>query len=176
MKRFLAALLCLGCLSLAASAAPGPQSYTTSPIGTILGNPDLYQPGGAVPHALAYGNIGHIAILKAADMTKTTDQPLIMLDYNMPSNYLITSIYATCPTDPTGAVGGIYTGVNKSGTQIVAAAQTYTTAAITPALESLTNNVAVSIQSSSQLYLSLTTAAASGTPTCDIYVDGIGLE
>jgi hypothetical protein len=102
---------------------------------------------------------------------------MTMLMWSMPAKYQITSIYVSnCSTTPAGAVGGIYTAASKGGTAIVAAGQTYAALTTTTAIEALTNNVATAAQTSLQFYFSLTTAASSGTPTCDVFVDGIGMQ
>lgn len=170
-------VLLLGLLVAASAwAAPGPQSYTSYPPGTLDGNPAMTADA-AVPHSQAYANIGHLATLKAASLTVTTDQPLVMFTWAMPAIYQITSVYMTnCTTTPAGATGGIYTASSKGGAQIVAATQTYTALTTTTAIQALTNNVATTAQSATQLYFALTAGASAGTPNCDVYVDGIGMQ
>ena len=161
-------------LPIAASAAPGPQSYTTVPPGTIWGNPNPWADN-PVPHSQAQVNAGYIAILKSAAMSVTTDQAMSMLV--LPSKYQVTGINVTnCSTTPAGAVGGIYTATSKGGTAIVAGSQTYTALTSPTMIQALTDAVITTSQTAPQLYFSLTSAAASGTPTCDIYVTGVGLQ
>jgi hypothetical protein len=165
-------LLAIAAILLGAAA---PNSWTSIPPGTAWENTNPWADDPA-PRALAYANVGHLAYIKAAAMTSTSDQSMIMAVWGMP-RWLVTSVYATnCSTTPAGAAGGIYTAATKGGTQIVAAAQTYTALTTTTAVQALTNNVATASQNATQLYLSLTTGASAGTPTCDIYVDGIGLQ
>ena len=157
-----------------AEAAPGTLSYSSIPPGTVLSNPSPWADN-PIPHSQSYANVGHIALLKAAAMTSASDQLMTML--SPPAKYAITSIYATnCSATPAGAVGGIYTAASKGGTAVVASGQTYTSLASSTAIEALTDNVTTTALTAAQLYFSLTTGASSGTPTCDVYVDGIGLQ
>lgn len=174
MRKLLIACFLLA--PLAASATPGPLSYDTGPQGTSVGNPNVF-PSPSIPYSMAFAAVAHLAVLDGAVMTSTADQPMIMLTTNMPPRYAVTSVYVdNCTSTPAGAVGGIYTAASKGGTAVVAASQTYAVLTTTTALQALTNNVATSSLTAAQLYFSLTTAASSGTPVCDIYVDGIGLQ
>lgn len=168
-KLLLAALLLAPCLAL---AAPGPQSYTTVPPGTVWSNPNMWADN-PLPHSQAYANVGHLALIKGASMTVTTDQAMTML--TLPPKYQVTSIYATnCTASPSGDVGGIYTAASKGGTAIVSAGQTYAALASATAIQALTNNATTSSLAVAQFYFSLTTATTGGP--CDVYVDGIGLQ
>jgi hypothetical protein len=181
MMRFLILLASFLCSS--AYAAPGCYSWqSTNPAGTTKANP-LAWPNCSVPVSQAYAQVGHLALLKGAKMSVTTDQLTQMFFFLMPALYQVTAVYVTnCTSTPAGSVGGIYTAPSKGGTAIVGASQTYTSLASNTSLESLTvassANALVnsSTPSTVQFYFSLTTAASSGTPTCDIYVDGEGLQ
>ncbi|HQU16609.1 MAG TPA: hypothetical protein PLO69_10980 [Gammaproteobacteria bacterium] len=171
MRKALLAFLLMPAIAL---GNPGPQSFTTTPPGTLTGNPNLWADN-AVPHAQAYASVAHVAILKGANMNTTADQPMVMLVWGL-SKYVVTGISATnCTAPPTGAVGGIYTALARGGTAVVAAGQTYTALMTSAAIEVLTNNVATTSLTAPQFYLSLTTASGTAE-TCDIYVDGIGLQ
>ena len=161
--------------AFAAPASGSKQDWSSYPPGTSAGNP-LAWAGPIVPYSDAYAATAHLAVLKSANMNITTDQPMVMFVYNMPTYYAVTSIYATnCSATPAGAVGGLYTAASKGGTAIVAATQTYTALTSAAAIQQLTNAVSTSRQSATQLYFSLTTASGT-TETCDIYLDGIGLQ
>jgi hypothetical protein len=158
-------------LAAPAFAATGPQSYTTVPPGTVMGNPQPWADN-PIPHAQSFATVGHIAILKGALMQVTTDQPMSML--SPPAKYQVTAIYATnCTVSPSGDLGGIYTAASKGGTAVVAASQAYTALASVTAIQELTINITASLPAS-QLYFSLSTGTTGGP--CDLYVDGIGLQ
>lgn len=178
-KRAFTLAACLAAIlsvSSGAYALPGIDSYTTIPAGTNFGNSNYWSPDNPFPSAQAISNVGHIAILKSANMAVTTDQPFTMLTYAMSPYYMVTSVYAfNCNVSPSGAVGGIYTAAAKGGTQVVAAAQTYAALGTPTTWQPLTVNVPTTgVVSSSTLYFSLTTGGPAST--CDIYVDGIGFQ
>ena len=92
--------------AFAAPASGSKQDWSSYPPGTSAGNP-LAWAGPIVPYSDAYAATAHVAVLKSANMNITTDQPMVMFVYNMPTYYAVTSIYATnCSATPAGAAGG----------------------------------------------------------------------
>lgn len=169
MRKFIIAALATVLLCGAASLS----DYTTTPPGTVVGNPSLWAVMPTPLPAASYG-AALLAVLKSANMNVTTDQAMSMMA--LPAKYLVTSVYATnCSAPPTGAAGGIYTATGKGGTAIVAGTQTYTGLATATAVAALTNNVASTSLTATQYYLTLTTALGSAA-TCDIYVYGMGFQ
>lgn len=118
-------------------------------------------------------------ILKSANMNVTTDQPISV---SLPpasaggnGRYYVQQVLVANPSiSLTTAAGGIYTGPNKTGVQVVAAAQAY--AALTQGLVNvagsllvLTLNLPTAFFTAPTLYLSLTTAQGAAA-TADFYV------
>lgn len=113
-----------------------------------------------------------LAKVTAADFNVVTDQAIA----NLPSKWIIRRITVqNASVNMTTAAGGFYTGAGKTGTVIVAAAQTYAalTAAgiwmdLTLAAGVLTGTAALT---ATTIYFALTTAQ--GAPaTADIYIWG----
>lgn len=115
-----------------------------------------------------------IGVLKNADFNSTADQPFHIKH----DDYIIRRIVVVnrSATNLTLAAGGVYTASSKGGTAIVPAAQIYT--ALTGSRKyvdvALHANTTTNVQTSSTLYLSLTTAQGSSA-TCDVYVFGESL-
>lgn len=104
-----------------------------------------------------------ICSISAANMQSTADQPCTAA-YLAGSSWRIQGIVISgCTATPSGAVGGWYTAPNKSGTQLVGAAQTYA------GLTSIVN--APQLAFGPTIYLSLGSRSASPA-TCSFYVYG----
>ena len=176
MSRILFVFLLLLAAVIPCRAQPAPDAYGTYPAYTFSGNPYPYA---HVPVAsqgmIAPSNVARwIAYGKAVAMNSTSDQALIMI--GVPASYRVLGVTVTnCAATPSGAVGGVYTTTGKGGTPIVAASQTYTALTTASMIQDLTLNSGISTtaQTSSQLYLSLTTGGPA--TTCDVYVQGSGL-
>ena len=115
-------------------------------------------------------------VLRAADMTLTTDQIFTKLFTG--TNYKITDISAVRKSGAFGVTcaGGIYTAASKGGSALVAAAQSWAglSGANKIAVATLAALVATDIQSATPI-LSLTTGNT-GALTADIFVYGIILD
>lgn len=126
-----------------------------------------------MPASSAVAGNQPIALLLAADLSKTTDQQFTML---APIGARVKNIriYAFDPAGTlTLAVGGIYTGAGKTGNAIVAASQAY--AGIISAGIDLTIGV-TTIVTLSQLFLSLTVASldTNARASYAVYADMLG--
>lgn len=115
-----------------------------------------------------------IGLLRAADMNTTDDQVIICT----PKRYIIRRIiFTNASISLTTAVGGIYTGLVKSGTALVPAGQVYTSLTvpskfIDATLDGLTGTDTFMNQG---FYFSLTTPQ--GAPaTADVYIYGDAVE
>jgi hypothetical protein len=115
-----------------------------------------------------------IGLIRGANMDSTADQPIVCT----PKRYIIRRVIVTgASINLTAAVGGIYTGLSKSGTAIVPAAQVYT--ALTAPSKFIDTGLHASTSTDTfinpGLYLSLTTPQ--GAPaTADIYIYGDAVE
>lgn len=115
-----------------------------------------------------------IGILRGVDLSSTADQPVTM----KPLKYVIRRIVvAGCDVSSPNAVGGIYTGVGKTGTAIVSASQAYDALVTHTKFIDLTLHASVTtnVMSNSTLYVSLTTPS-SGGGVADLYVFGEAVE
>lgn len=175
MKKLLVStVILIGLIGTTAVADPTLQSYKTLPKGTLAGNPWYYSmPAGVYPQTA--GNNGHLFMARKLDMNVTTDQQLI--SFALPPRWTPLTIYVmNCSADPSGAVGGLYSGTGKTGNTIVTAAQTYTglSAIFNVKTISSANSATVFTRPTNDiLYFSLTTPLGTAA-TCDMYVDGIG--
>ena len=113
-----------------------------------------------------------IAKLLNANFNTTADQLFTM---TMNSKYRVTKVTVeNASISLTTAAGGVYTGAGKSGTVIVAASQTYTTAGAATAQDLTLNSpnaVNPNLPTLTLLYLSLTTAQGAAA-TADVFVYG----
>lgn len=112
--------------------------------------------------------------LIGANMNTTADQPISICA----SKYIVRRIIAVNPsTSLTVALGGVYTGANKSGTAVVAGTQAYTgltgSSKFTDA--TLASGVVGDVLTVPELYFSLTTAQG-GAATADIFIFGDDLS
>lgn len=119
------------------------------------------------------GGTSILAKLAGANLNSTSDQPII----GLPTKYMITDVVITnCSGSASVAAGGIYTGVAKSGSQVVYSGQKY--ASLTTPASLLKAAFAVgaleTAYTAATLYLSLTTAQGAAM-TSDIYIIGIAL-
>lgn len=115
-----------------------------------------------------------IGLLRGANMNTTADQPIICT----PSRYIIRRVIVTnASVNMTTAVGGIYTGVSKSGTALVPAGQVYTslTAASKFIDTSLAPSTGTDTFTNQGLYFSLTTPQGVAA-TADVYIYGDAVE
>lgn len=110
-------------------------------------------------------------ILRAADMTLTTDQAFTK--QGAFTNYVVTGVTAIRKTGALGVAcaGGIYTAATKGGDAILAAVQSWATltGASTATLATVANLIS-KVESATPI-LSLTTGNT-GTLTADIFVTG----
>lgn len=112
--------------------------------------------------------------LLSANMNSVADQAIGII---MSGTYIIDKIIATnASANMTGSIaaGGIYTGANKTGTNVVSAAQTYTSLTSASKWMALTLAVTSDTLTAQTLYFALTTANGSAA-TCDIYIYGYTL-
>jgi hypothetical protein len=113
----------------------------------------------------ACSNEEQLGSLQNVNLNTLNDQTITLAE----GNKRITRIIVADATGTTAtAAGGIYTGINKTGNTVVAAAQTY--AALTAA-KTLSLTVDKDYVTGNQVYLSLTTAEGAAS-TCDVYVYG----
>lgn len=110
-------------------------------------------------------------VLRAADMTLTTDQAFTKLFNGTlwpPSHIVGNRVFGvTC-------AGGLYTAASKAGLAVVGAAQSW--AGLTGALTAVLATLALTgVQSSATLYLSLTTGNT-GALGADLFVYGLILD
>lgn len=115
-------------------------------------------------------------ILRNADMTVTTDQAFARLGSF--SSFIVTNVIAVRRTGAFGVacLGGIYTGASKSGSALLAAAQSWSLmtgagSAQTAALANLLQSVAATATP----FLSLTTGNT-GALTADLFISGIVVD
>jgi hypothetical protein len=116
-----------------------------------------------------------IALIRAADFTLTTDQPLTWLLPAAPANYIVRRVVAVRKSGAFGAacLGGLYTAASKGGNALVAATQTWAglTIAGTCVDAGLAAIATSSVTTAATLYLSLTTGNT-GALTGDVLVYG----
>lgn len=118
----------------------------------------------------AWSNIpGKIGEFIGANFNTTSDQSI-----TMPSNYIVRRIVVTnASASFTLAAGGFYTGASKTGTVIVAAAQTYTALTASTKYQDCTLASATTTDriTSTTIFLSLTVAQGTSA-TADIHIFG----
>lgn len=108
-----------------------------------------------------------IGRLIGANMNSTADQAITL----MAGTWKIEGIYVTTPsTSLTTAAGGFYTSTAKGGTEIVAAAQAYSSLTVSTSVLGCTMAATPTV-SNNTLYLSLTTGQGSAA-TADVFVYG----
>jgi hypothetical protein len=119
------------------------------------------------------GTNGILFKLAGANMNITTDQAIT----GLPAKYQITGVtFTNASTSLTTAIGGIYTGAGKTGSQVIYAGQSYAT--LTSSSLLLQGSFAIgaleTAYTASTLYFSLTTPQGAAA-TCDVYVIGTTL-
>lgn len=119
------------------------------------------------------GTLRRLWVISAADMNSTADQSFTKVGTF--STYILTNIRLRDPTTSlTTAVGGVYTGASKSGTQIVTSTQVYNSATGAGAGQSIgVNSPALGALSATPI-LSLTTAQG-GAATAVYELYGVAL-
>lgn len=111
-----------------------------------------------------------LGTLTSANFNSTSDQA-ITIDA---TNYILRRIVVTNPSiNLDTAAGGFYTGAGKTGVTVVAAAQTYTTLALSTRWMDLTlaAGPAANRLSSTTIFLSLTSPQGEAA-TADVYLFG----
>lgn len=115
-----------------------------------------------------------LAVLRGANMNTTSDQPLTL----GPKNYVVRRVVVTnASISLTSAVGGIYTGAGKTGTQLVPAGQSY--AALIDSTKYVTTSLGAAVATDTfingTIFFSLTTPQGAAA-TADIYIYGDAVE
>lgn len=112
-------------------------------------------------------------VLRAADMTLTTDQAFTKLFSG--TKYVITNLTAVQKSGAFGVacLGGIYTGAAKTGDALCAAAQSWgaLTGASTAAVATLANLLQTKVETATP-FLSLTTGNT-GALSADVFISGV---
>lgn len=111
--------------------------------------------------------------IRGANLNSTADQTLTKVGSF--TRYQITQIIALAKSGNAGsAVGGVYTGASKTGTQIVSSSQAWSALSATDKVLSLTLAALTDVLQATPI-LSLTTAAGAAS-TVDIFVYGNVLD
>lgn len=109
------------------------------------------------------------------DFTKVTDQPLSKLFAGVRWIPSVAIVIVRSGTFSVTCVGGIYTGANKSGSQVVPAVQAWTALTGVDKLVNIIMGAQTQVQTSGQVYLSLTTANLAPLKA-DIFIFGYVLD
>lgn len=108
----------------------------------------------------------------SANMNSTSDQ-LIAIGS---SRYFVDKVVVTnASASLTLAVGGLYTEASKGGTQVIANTQVFSALTASTKIILLPSLITGDVLTTSQLYLSLTTAQGSAA-TADVYIYGYDLS
>lgn len=113
-----------------------------------------------------------IAKLIGANFNSTADQRIPLIDTTTTKFRVTDFVVLNASVSLSAAAGGIYTGLAKTGTTLVAAGQTYATLTVSTKGMSLTLNAPNEVLPAGQaMYLSLTTPQGLAA-TADIYAFG----